>query len=156
MPAQDRLRLHDPNNAKQWITGLSFGYVLDSPKEHHTGQASGRRQHQPVRVVTHWGPWTPQVFAAAVQNEELTEINFEFRNTGATGKEETYYTITLKNGRVTHVGFNHDDFSYGAAKEISGVAAKPELMEFMLIFAEITMENKDGKTTAQDQWIGGS
>src|SRR5438552_3929653 len=41
------------------IPVLAFDYAIASPRDIATGQASGKRQHQPVRIVKEWGASTP-------------------------------------------------------------------------------------------------
>ena len=152
--AQAKNHQDDKGNAKKWISGLAFEYGLVSPRDLATGQSSGRRQHQPVKVVMEWGPWTPQIFTASVQNENLTEVNFEFWHTGVGGVDYVYYAITLKKAKVSSIRFVHDDLAAKTGKV--GDFSKPEVVEVMFTFSEINMENKDGKTMAADDWMTGT
>lgn len=51
---------------------LSFSQEVRSPRDIATGQASGKRQHQPLRLLIPWGPGSLLLFHAAVLNEELS------------------------------------------------------------------------------------
>src|SRR6266850_1978560 len=76
-------------SAKNKIAGLSFSYEVKSPRDAATGNASGKRQHSPVRIVKAVGAASPQIFQALVNNEVLTEVTFEFTKTNAIGAGRT-------------------------------------------------------------------
>ena len=63
------------------LSGISFHYSVGSPRDAASGQASGKRQHQPVSFVKEWGAASPQLFQAAVTNEVLKSVLFEFVRT---------------------------------------------------------------------------
>jgi type VI secretion system secreted protein Hcp len=139
-----------------WMQGLAFDYALVSPRDVATGQASGRRQHHPVKVHMDWGPSAPQFFAAAVNNEELTEVNFEFYRPEANGVDTCYYKITLKKAKVASIRFVRDPSSIegaGASKGFSSATyTRPEMLEMTFIFQEIVMDHVKGATSGQDTW----
>src|SRR6266850_197479 len=88
---------------KDKILGLGFSYELKSPRDVATGQASGKRQHLPIKIVKEWGASTPQFFQALVNNEVLSEVKLEFLKTNANGEEYVYYTIKLTDGNVAGI-----------------------------------------------------
>jgi type VI secretion system secreted protein Hcp len=42
-----------------WIEVLSFTYSVESPRDASTGQASGKRQYSPIKIVKEWGAGSP-------------------------------------------------------------------------------------------------
>jgi type VI secretion system secreted protein Hcp len=137
---------------KDAIDGLSFAYDLKSPRDLSTGQATGKRQHSPIRIVKGWGAATPQIFQALVSNEVLTSVKLEFRKTNVNGEEVVYYTITLADAVVSEIR----QFSREATDSSSGgkrAATDPqELEEVSFTFQKITVENNQAKTMSEDSW----
>src|SRR5260221_8493409 len=74
-------------NAKGKIEGLTFSSEVASPRDVATGQASGKRIHSPITFTKQWGAASPQLFQAAVTNEILKSVLFEFVGTDKAGKE---------------------------------------------------------------------
>jgi len=133
------------------IPGISFHYNVRSPRDAASGQASGKRVHQPVSFVKQWGPSTPQFFQALCTNESLKSVLFEFVKTDKNGEEYIYHTIKLVNATVSEI----DQYLNGDA------GADPshdvhELEKISFTFQRIEMENKDGKTMAVDDWYHGA
>ncbi len=125
------------------IVGLVFDYEVVSPRDASTGQATGKRQHKPVMFTKRWGAATPQLFEALVTNEVLKTVLFEFVRTDAKGVEHVYHTIKLSNATVAQI-HQHAD------------ADTHELEHVSFTFQKIEIENKDGKTTASDDWTSPS
>jgi type VI secretion system secreted protein Hcp len=85
---------------KGWIEVLAFAYEVKSPYDVQSGQATGKRQHQPVVIRKQWGAATPQIFQALVTNEVLESVLFQFEQVGPDGQEYVYQTIKLTNAIV--------------------------------------------------------
>src|SRR5262249_42782078 len=76
---------------KNVIPAHSFSYEVISPRDVATGQATGKRQHSPVTISKEWGAASPQLFQAAVTNEPLQSVLFEFPVTDARGVEVVHH-----------------------------------------------------------------
>jgi type VI secretion system secreted protein Hcp len=144
--------MQDPRKHK--IAILSLAYELSSPRDPRTGQASGKRQHQPITIVKDLGAASPQIFQALITNEVLTEILFEFYAITAQGVEELWYTIKCANGSVANLRLYSADrkgeaFSLGNRPESSETA---ELEEVSFTFQTIQVEHQATQTTAVDNW----
>lgn len=129
------------------LPGTSFHYNVKSPRDSASGQAAGKRVHQPVTFVKSWGASTPQFFQALCTNEVLTSVLFEFVKTNADGEEYVYHTVKLVNASVSEV----DHHLAGDTHDQSLDA--PELERISLTFQRIEIESKDGKTMAVDDWF---
>lgn len=128
------------------ITGLRFYYEVKSPRDSASGQATGKRTHQPVTFVKQWGPASPQFFQALTTNEILKSVLFEFMHSDGNGAEQIFHSILLTNASVCN---------YKAYLEIPTDSASlnvPELEEISLTFQRIEIESKTGKTMAVDDW----
>jgi type VI secretion system secreted protein Hcp len=89
---------------KDKIPFIGFEYNVVSPRDLASGQASGKRQHSPVRIVKEWDANTPILFQALVSNEQVKTAKFEFvRVDPKSGMEEVYFRITLSDGAVMKV-----------------------------------------------------
>lgn len=89
-------------HGSQWIPILEFDESIISPRDPASGQASGKRQHEPVKIVKQVDAASPQLLKAATSGEHLKEVVFQlFRNNG--GKEELYETIRLTDAVIAGV-----------------------------------------------------
>jgi type VI secretion system secreted protein Hcp len=133
--------------AKGRIGGVKFSFETTSPRDIATGQASGKRTYKPIVITKEWDAASPQIFNALVTNEVLKKVLFEFVKTDAAGKEEIYHTITLTNANVSNL------HSYLDLTDTSGDRYDAhELEDVSFVFQKIEIENKEGKTTAADDW----
>jgi len=126
------------------IPVLRFDSLASAPRDVATGQASGRRQWQPIRLTKEWDAASPQLLAALTTNEVLPTVVFEFYRSDPTGKLALHYRISLKNATVAAM-----DSQLDLTGPASG-GTRPELEVVELTFQSITVENVDGKTSATD------
>src|SRR5688572_20052489 len=63
------------------IVGLRWVSHVKSPRDLATGQASGKRQHQPMLVVTEIGQASPLFLQACCTNEVLKNVTLNFIRT---------------------------------------------------------------------------
>ena len=134
--------------AKGRIGGVKFSFETTSPRDVATGQASGKRMHKPIVITKEWDAASPQLFNALVTNEVLKNGAVRVREDRiADGQEEIYHTITLTNANVSNV------HSYLDLTDTSGDRYDAhELEDVSFVFQKIEIENKEGKTTAADDW----
>jgi type VI secretion system secreted protein Hcp len=135
---------------KGWIQILAFSYDVKSPYDPQSGQASGKRQHNPVVIRKEWGAATPQIFQALVTNEVLESVSFEFEKVGPDGKEYVYQTIKLTNATVA------EDELYTPICECRSSPQTEsdsyELEKVAFTFQKIEIANNDGQTASTDDW----
>jgi type VI secretion system secreted protein Hcp len=130
------------------LTGISFHYAVASPRDVATGQASGKRQHQPVVFVKEWGAASPQLFQACVTNEVIKSARFDFVRTADTGEELVYQRITLTNATISQI----EQYVNGDPEP---PPVDPRALErISLTFQRIEIENLDGHTSAVDDVRG--
>lgn len=130
-------------SAKGKLEGLTFNSEVASPRDVATGQASGKRIHSPITFTKQWGAASPQLFQAAVTNEVLTSVLFEFVRTDKSGKEQVFETVKLTNATVSDLRRTVDEHSAEGALGIDQVA---------LVFQKIEIADAVGKTSAVDDW----
>jgi type VI secretion system Hcp family effector len=92
----------DPKSphGSQWIPVAEFDESIVSPRDPQSGLATGKRQHQPIKIVKEFDKSSPQLQRAMTTGEHLKEVVFQFyRNSG--GKEELYETIRLTDALIS-------------------------------------------------------
>ena len=125
----------------QWIPIVGFTMGMKSPRDLATGQASGKRQYDPVTIVKAWGAASPQALTACATNEVLSSVTIEFLKSVADGKAAVYQTITLTDATLSQVARYTGDSSAPAALE-----------SWSFTFSKIQVADKDGDTTFLDEW----
>jgi type VI secretion system secreted protein Hcp len=130
---------------------LGFLSEITSPRDIASGQATGRRQHQPVTILKATGISSPQFVAALVNNEVLKKVVIEFYRVnpapGAnTGSESVYYTVVLENvivsGYKQYVGPLENERFNPSNMVLSE--------EIKLTYQRITVTDTGSGVTAQD------
>jgi type VI secretion system secreted protein Hcp len=134
---------------REALTGISFHYAVSSPRDVASGQASGKRQHQPIVFVKEWGAASPQLFSALVTNEVLKSVLFEFVKTDENGEEFVHHSIRLTSASISQI----EQYIDGDPEP---PPVDPRLLEkISLTFQRIDIENAEGKTSATDDLKGG-
>jgi len=127
------------NQIDVWDTN----YRAVSPRDLSTGQATGRRQHNPLVVYSEVEGGAPiQIWNALINNELLPKILLDFwRSNEKDGKQAIYYTVELKDSVVSEFEMFCDE------------DGRPNCRT-AFTFKEITMTWKDGNITGTDTWHG--
>ena len=118
---------------------LDFEMSAIAPRDLATGQASGKRQHQPFSFLTEVGSATPQLMLACVNNEVLKTVDVSVYKHDANGQEQEYLKFHFEDATVSkyEITGNHED-------------AEVPLAEFQLTFRAVEVDA--GKHVMQDQW----
>ena len=132
----------------RWMEIVAFEMGLASPRDLATGQASGHRQHQPVKIVKEWGAASPQLLTACATNEILTEVVIEFTRTHPNGEDYVYQRVRLSDAAIAEI-----DRFRGEAEAHTEAANPHELEEVEFIFRRIEVEDIDGSTMFADDWV---
>lgn len=85
------------------IEVLGFSFSVETPRDLNTGQASGKRQHNPIKIIKEIGAASPQILQACVTNEILQTVSFQFTEATGDGKETVYPKIDLTNATIVSV-----------------------------------------------------
>lgn len=129
------------------VPGVAFSYGVIVPRDVATGQASGKRQHQPVVFTKEWGASSPQFYTAAYTNEVLSAVAFNFYVSGPTGTQLLDHTVKLTNATIVSV-----KQSIQLPQQGGPVIDSRELEEISLTFQKIEITSISGGTTAIDNW----
>jgi type VI secretion system secreted protein Hcp len=107
------------------------------------GQATGTRQHSPVRITKLLDRCTPVLANALVTNQEIDAV-IKFVRTEQDGTTQHYFTIELRSGRIAGQSLVLPDTLDPAS------AALPALEHLSLTFRTITWRHEIGGTEAVD------
>jgi type VI secretion system secreted protein Hcp len=130
-----------------YMACLGFSYEIKSPRDAASGMATGKRQHQPIRIIKEWGPASPQIFQACCTNEVLTSVIIEFVKVNPDGKPQVFQRVTLTNATIS------DDRQFLDVPSIQGSnGGGTPMEEISFTFQKIQFENTDGGTSATDDW----
>ncbi len=125
---------------------LAYSHEIVSPRDPATGQASGRRQHNPLKVVIPQSRSLPPLFQALSQNKVLPKVELLFYKTNVEGLEYLAFTYTLTNAGIQAIRpwmpNKHDASTadYGAEVEVA------------FTYQKIEWNDLSSATTAGDDW----
>ena len=125
---------------------LAYSHEIISPRDPASGQATGRRQHQPFRVVKRLNQSSPLLLNAIANKEKLKAVTIDVWGVSTTGIERKMLTYTLTGAEVISLRPwmpNKSDLSannYPAAEEVA------------FSYDSITVTWVDGGVTATDTW----
>jgi type VI secretion system secreted protein Hcp len=137
---------------QNWIPILAFTMDLTIPIDAATGQASGKRQYQPVTVVKAWGAASPQALTACSTNEVLNTVSIEFLNVDSTGRESAFQNVNLTNARLRSVKRNIGDPQTAQGLQ-AGSSGATGLEQWSFVFQKIDFEDVAGRTSFADEWL---
>jgi type VI secretion system secreted protein Hcp len=142
-----------PARHDKWMAVLAFTMGVTSPRDAASGQASGKRQYQPVTIVKAWGAASPQGLTACAANEVLTEVDMEFTRQSPTGQEVVYQTVRLTNASFSQIARFTGRPDGGEDTPSSGHTGTPVMMElerWAFTFQKIEIHDNDGNTSFAD------
>jgi len=122
-------------------TGKATGNVA-APRDVATGQMSGKRQHSDITIVKYVGDSSPMFAKAMTTGEILTSVDISFFH-GTGTNPEVYKTVHMTNVMIT------------AIKPMpgSGGDRPTESITFSVEPQNIVAKDKNGKTSAMDDWM---
>ena len=132
------------------IMVIAMDHTVMSPTDPASGLATGRTMHKPLTIIKEIDRSSPLLHNALSSNENLTDVVLEFWQppkvgTGS-GAEVQYYTIALKNARVTGI---HQVMPNNKNPDLARYAAYEEVA---FTYDSITWTWTDGGITAGDNW----
>ena len=107
--------------------------AIVSPRDAQSGQASGRRQHQPITIVKEVDAASPLYKEAYEKHEALGTVVIEF-----TPREKSPEKVTLTDAVITEIKF------------VPRHGAEGEEEEITLTYRQIEWTLKGGRTSTDD------
>lgn len=136
-----------------WIKGhenesmvQAFMHQVTIPRDFQSGSPTGQRVHEPAIITKVYDKASPLIYNALTSGEMLDEVVIRWYRTNKQGKQEHYFTHTLKNALVVDVKaimYNCQD----PAK-----ANFTHLEEVSFTYGAITWNHVLGKTQGDDDW----
>jgi len=129
------------------IECVSYEQSVRTAREASTNMVTGRRQHQPIKIVKRIDASSPLLMKALTENQKI-EAAFKFYrpNPSGDGTTEQFYTVQLKEGNVSSVKqVVHDTIAAATV----GLAPMEEV-EF--VFKEIIWRFEKGGVEHPDKW----
>ncbi|MEX0595898.1 MAG: type VI secretion system tube protein TssD [Candidatus Paceibacterota bacterium] len=122
---------------------VSYSHGITSPRDAATGQATGKRQHEPIVIRKEIDRATPLLLKALVDNNKIdaVEIKLYRPNPSGDGTLQNYFSIELENVRVSSISKSQDPPE----------PSKP-LEEVSFTYQKITWTWVDGRVSAEDNW----
>jgi type VI secretion system secreted protein Hcp len=121
------------------IDVLEFEQGIVSPRDVASGQASGKRQYKPIKIVKQVDASTPRLLQACATNEVLPTVQFVFRPPGASADQ---LKVTLTDA--------------SCADLTDTTVSSQELETIHFTFRKIVVEHLIGKTLFADDWTTSS
>lgn len=124
------------------IPVMNFAHEVTTAREAGSGLATGRRQHQPLKIVKAIDRATPLLYNAMIMHENLTKVTLQLQEAGPTAgnKPATAYSIALTNARISSI--------VQKVEESTGVPYE----EISFTYQSIDWTWHDGGVTAHDDW----
>ena len=94
-----------------FIEVIAVNHTIKSPRDSASGQATGKRQHMPIRTRSYYDQSLPMWYYALTKNESLSEVVLQFYSAnkigtaGGTGQETLTYEVKLTNAFVSQMEF---------------------------------------------------
>jgi type VI secretion system secreted protein Hcp len=124
------------------IFALGFGHNITIPRDPQSGQPTGSRVHNPLRIYKFFDKASPLLYQALVTGEPLTKVELKFYRTSTVGAQEHFYTITLEDAVIS-------DISSSVITTSDGVQER-EVVSFS--YRKITWTNEITGTASSDDW----
>jgi type VI secretion system secreted protein Hcp len=129
--------------AEDHIELMGWQQSVASPRDAHTGLATGKRIHQPVEVVGKLCKGVPLLFTAACTNETLKKVTINCWSQAKAGAGATvaiYYIVEMEDAHIMEL--QH------VTHETDGAL----FFRMAMTFRKITYTWKDGGLTGGDTW----
>lgn len=132
---------------EKWIECLAFNHEISSPRDPHTGQATGHRQHHLLTITKEFDTASPLLCKALVTNEKLKEVTIKWYRPSQSGKEQHYYTVKLESAFLASVKpwipnvLDPEHKSYTNMENIS------------FVYSKISWTHEVAGKAAEDDWF---
>jgi type VI secretion system secreted protein Hcp len=126
---------------------LAYSHEIVAPYDAASGLPTGKRQHQPFRVVKLLNRGTPRLLEALATNERLTGVRFDVWAPSASGKDFKLLTYELRNARLISVR------PWMPNKSDAATADYAPAEEIAFVYESITVTFEDGGVTFTDDWV---
>lgn len=124
----------------------AFSHQMIIPRDPQSGQPTGSRLHRPLCITKVFDKSSPLLLAALSTGETMTEVVIKWYRTSAEGKQEHYYTTTLKDAIIVEI----KDYMYNCQDKANEHFTHLEDVHFS--YREISWEHITANTAGSDDW----
>jgi type VI secretion system secreted protein Hcp len=128
---------------------LAYSHEIVSPRDAATGLPTGRRQHQPFRVIKLINRASPVLLNVLANAELLTTVTIDIWSPSATGTEVKVLTYTLTNASLVSIR------PWMPNKSDAAAASYPPAEELAFTYQKITVVYPESGVSGQDDWGSG-
>lgn len=129
------------------IECLWFESAVKTAREAGSGMATGRRQYEPIRIRKRIDKASPLIAKALVENQVIEgEFKFFRPNPNGDGTTEQFYTVGIKQGRVSDLKIYNPDTIVPASSTF------PAMEEVSFVFHTIKWTITNGGVEHEDSW----
>jgi type VI secretion system secreted protein Hcp len=129
---------------------LAYSHEIVVPRDPATGLPTGKRQHQPFRIVKLLNASSPLLMTAMTSNENLSTVVIDIWAPTPVGTEIKLITYTLTNARIVSLRPWMPNHSDTAAQNY------PPAEEIAFTYQAITVTYPSNGAESTDEWIGSS
>jgi len=126
-------------NFEGWMNVFGFGHGVVVPFDPSSGQRTGQRRHQPLRLYKAIDKATPKLYRALVTGESV-DCEVRFFQTSKQGTLVNYFTIELENGFLSDITAASGSEGAGTREVVS------------IIYQQITWTYENGGISTTDEW----
>ena len=129
------------------IECVYYEQAVRTAREAGSGQATGRRQYEPLLIRKRIDKATPLIAKALCNNQEISAVFKFFRpNPAGDGTTEQFYTVEIRQGRVSSQKQVVPD------SIVPATSTEPPLEEVTFVFHTINWTYTDGGVQHEDTW----
>lgn len=85
------------------ITVVSLEGNVFVPTDPQSGQPSGQRVHEALKVTKMFDKSSPMLYQALATGEQISRVELKAYRTSTSGTQEHYFTITLEKATITKI-----------------------------------------------------
>jgi len=126
---------------------LAYSHEIVSPNDPATGLPTGKRQHQPFRIVKLLNQGSPLLLQAMANNENLTSVLVDVWVSNPTGAELKLMTYKLTNARIVSIR------PWMPNRSDTSARSYPPAEEIAFTYQKIEVTFQPAGVTASDDWI---
>jgi type VI secretion system secreted protein Hcp len=145
-PSAGQSQVHGMSRGLTQLTPATvrFAFGVLSPRDVATGQASGKRQHEPISIVKQVDTGSPSLYGALTKGEKHPKLKVHFAWLTPQGTKQPYFTLTLMNAAL--IGVERKPPRHPISRNTH------ELEEIKLAFDKIEMTWNGGGKAFNDDW----
>ncbi len=127
---------------------LAYSHEIVTPRDAASGLPSGKRQHQPFRVVKLINQGSPRMMTAMTSSEPLSSVVIDVWSPNSAGVEAKLLTYTLTNARIVSLRPWMPNRSDASALNY------PPAEEIAFVYESIKVTFVNGGIESSDDWTG--